>query len=180
MDGIDPLAFYTSKNPKFNPKSKQVFAALNYGRRPHGSSTQYGWSYFVLNPDLKVDAVYFPGDTFYIPGAGDQATYQALGKLYLNAVKGELRKLLMDSCLEGMQLKDTHEAADLVEAHIFQEVRFATCMEELRLAIEPPPKQPKPDDPPPVDPSIIIANAEKFCTKWGIKFTYLGAAPIED
>jgi hypothetical protein len=174
MDGIDPLAFYTSKNAKFNAKSKQVFAALNYGRRPHGSSTQYGWSYFVLNPDLKVDAIYFPGDTFYIPGAGDQATYQALGKLYLNAVKGDLREQLIASCLQGMQLKDTADAADLVEAHIFQEVRFASCMEELRLAFDPP-KEPKPGDPPQVEinPSVIIANAQKFCNKWGIKFTLL-------
>ncbi|HVU44911.1 MAG TPA: hypothetical protein VHD85_02230 [Terracidiphilus sp.] len=33
---------FESTNPYFNPKSKQVFAALNYGRRPHGASTYYG------------------------------------------------------------------------------------------------------------------------------------------
>ena len=58
---------------------------MNYGRRPHGSSIQYGKSHLVLNPNLKVDAIYFPGDTFFIPGANYQATYQTLGTLYLHA-----------------------------------------------------------------------------------------------
>jgi hypothetical protein len=174
MMKIDPLAVYTSKNPKFNPKTKQVFSALNYGRRPHGSSTQYGWSHLVLKPDLKVDAIYFPGDTFYIAGAGDQATYQTLGKLYLNVSKGDLRKKLIESCLQGMQLDDTSKAEYLIEAHLFQEVRFDTHIEELRLAFDPP-KPPQPGDSPevPIDPKIIIANAQKFCDKWGIKFTRL-------
>ena len=144
---------YTSKNPKLNPKAKQVFTALNYGRRHHGSSTQYGRSYLVLNPNLKVDAIYFSGDTFYIPGANHQATYQTLGTLYLHA-KPLTREALIQSCLQGIRLEDTSEAMELVEAHIFQEVRFDSSVRELRLE--------ETDNP------TVIANAQKFCNKWGI------------
>ena len=144
---------YTSKNPKLNPKAKQVFTALNYGRRPHGSSIQYGKSHLVLNPNLKVDAIYFPGDTFFIPGANYQATYQTLGTLYLHA--GALtREVLMTSCLQGIRLEDTSDAMELVEAHIFQEVRFDSCVKELRLEQ--------------TDDQAVIANAQRFCNRWGI------------
>ncbi len=53
----------TTTNKNFKPKAKQVFAALNYGRRPHGSSTTYGYSHLILNPSLKQDAFYYPEDT---------------------------------------------------------------------------------------------------------------------
>jgi len=149
---------YTSKNPKLNPKAKQVFTALNYGRRPHGSTTQYGRSHLVLNPNLKVDAIYFAGDTFFIPGADKQATYQTLGTLYL--LGGPLfSPLLVKSCLEGVRLDDTSAAMDLVEAHIFQEVRFDSCVRELRLEE--------------TSDQNIIANAQKFCNKWGIQLQRL-------
>jgi hypothetical protein len=52
----------------FNPHSKQAFAALNYGRRPHGSSTYYGESHLVLKPVLKEKCIYFGGDTFFLQG----------------------------------------------------------------------------------------------------------------
>jgi hypothetical protein len=156
---IDPLAVFTSKNPKLNPKAKQVFAALNYGRRTHGSSHQYGWSHLVLKANLKVDAIYFPGDTFYIPGADHQATFKTLGKLYLNAGV-DLRALLVQSCLQGMQLGDNKEAMYLVEAHIFQEVRFDSHVKALRLEA--------------TTDQTIVANAQKFCDKWGFPLVRLG------
>ena len=150
----DGSAAYKSKNPKFNARAKQIFSALNYGRRPHGSSTQYGDSYFVLNPSLKVDAIYFAGDTFFIPGADSQVSYKTLGALYLKA-KGDLRRLLVNSCLSNIRLEDTANAAELVEAHIFSQLRFATGVSELHLEA--------------TDNKKIVKNAEKFCRKWGIR-----------
>src|SRR5262249_41409697 len=44
---------YTASNPHFNPKTKQVFAAVNYGRIRRGAATEYGYSFFVLDPGLK-------------------------------------------------------------------------------------------------------------------------------
>jgi hypothetical protein len=50
---------YVGENPHFNPRSKQVFAALNYGRRPHGASTAYGYSRLVLEPKLMTNMIFF-------------------------------------------------------------------------------------------------------------------------
>jgi len=69
-------AEYVSSNPNFNPKSKQVFAALDYGRRPHGSSTKYGRSFMVLSEKFKTNAIYFAGDTFF---ASDEAMKMTKG-----------------------------------------------------------------------------------------------------
>jgi len=144
---------YESPNIRFDPKTKQVFAALNYGRRPHGSSIQYGNSYLVLKSSLKVDAVYFPGDTFYLSGADKQVSYQTLAAIFLKA-KPQMRKVIIDSCFDGVRLPDTSSPTYLMEAHIFQPVKFATDIAELRL-----------------EPSApgIMNNAKKFCNKWGIK-----------
>ena len=46
-------------NQRFKPKAKEVFAALNYARRLHGSNTTYGFSYLVLNPEFKRRALYY-------------------------------------------------------------------------------------------------------------------------
>src|SRR5882672_980007 len=55
---------YTASNAQFDPRTRQVFAALNYGRRPHGACIDYGHSYLVLSDKFKRDALYFGGDTF--------------------------------------------------------------------------------------------------------------------
>jgi hypothetical protein len=47
-----------SMNRHFNPKTKQIFAALNYGRRPHGSSLAYGDCCLVLQSRIKANAMY--------------------------------------------------------------------------------------------------------------------------
>ena len=76
---------FVASNPYFNPKSKQVFAALNYGCRPHGSTVTYGHSYMVLNPKFKTNAIYFGGDTFGVTAglnvaADDQISYDLLAR----------------------------------------------------------------------------------------------------
>lgn len=146
---------YESPNIRFDPKTKQVFAALNYGRRPHGSSILYGNSYLVLKSSLKADAVYFPGDTFYLSGADKQVSYQTLAAIFLKA-KPQMRKVIIDSCFDDVRLPDTSSPTYLMEAHIFQPVKFATDIAELRL-----------------EPSApgIMRNAKIFCQKWGIKLS---------
>lgn len=77
----------SSTNRQFNPKTKQIFAALNYGRRPHGSSTCYGDCFLVQHPRLKTNALYFGGDPF-VPEAKnrpDQTPYGMLGSVAAHA-----------------------------------------------------------------------------------------------
>ncbi|MDE3186356.1 MAG: hypothetical protein KGM96_02380 [Acidobacteriota bacterium] len=146
---------YHSPNKYFNPHSKQVFSAVNYGRRPNGSSTYYGNSYLLLNPKLKVDALYYSGDTFQVASADAQVSYKTLGAIFLKSTD-HMRKLLIDSCFDNMRLPNTAHASELLEAPIFQEVRFATEVAELHLEPSPP---------------GIMLNAKRFCAKWGIKLS---------
>lgn len=59
------LAEWTARNKSFNPDTKQIFLALNYGRRPHGSAVNYGHSYFIAKDDLKARCLYYSRDTFH-------------------------------------------------------------------------------------------------------------------
>jgi hypothetical protein len=146
---------YLSKNAKFNPATKQIFGALNYGGRPHGSSTYYGGDYFVLSPKLKVDAIYFAGDTFGTESAYEQVTYQTLAAIYLRCDergKHILKSELISTCLDGMHLRDTTLPECLIEAHLFTELRFAGNFIEMH-----------------VRPTPYADNVRKFAKKWGIK-----------
>ena len=146
---------YLSKNAKFNPRAKQLFAAVNYGNRAHGSNTYYGGDHFVLNPARKVDAIYFAGDTFGIESAYEQVTYQTLGAIFLRCVEGgkyALKGDLISSCLDGMILSDTSFPDFLIEAHLFKEIRFAGDIAEMH-----------------VRPTSHTDNVRKFAQKWGIK-----------
>lgn len=132
---------YNAVNPHFNPHSKQVFAALNYGRRPHGACIDYGHSYLVLSEKFKTDAIYFAGDTFFASdkaqqmaagapagflsqvSAAHQVSYQLLGAVYAFA-SNDLKEALGQSCLWDMTLNDTSDAGLLLEAHLFQGLAF--------------------------------------------------------
>ena len=48
----------------YNRNTKQVFAALNFGKNPHGPAIRYGLSYFVLNEKFKANASFYAGSTF--------------------------------------------------------------------------------------------------------------------
>ena len=152
------VAGYHSPNAKFDPKSKQVFSALNYGRRPHGSSIYYGESYIVLNPKYKKDALYYSGDTYSIDSPASQVTYQTLGSIFEKA-KPDMRKLLVASCFDGIRLEDTKEAHDLMEAHIFQPLLFADGLAAIHVESTSP---------------VVIDNAKKFARKWNIPLTMTG------
>ena len=132
---------YEASNPYFNPKSKQVFAALNYGRRPHGSTVTYGRSYMVLNPKFKTNAIYFGGDTFTVTvgmnvAADDQISYDLLGAIYVKAQPG-MKADLYKSCIHDGRLPDAKPAYEitlLLEAHLFEPVTFGGNIETIYLS----------------------------------------------
>lgn len=171
---------YTASNPQFDPKTKQIFAALNYGRRPHGSTTRYGYSFLVLNDKFKRDALYFAGDTFgNIAGnahvsAEDQISYDTLGAVFLKAVPA-MRVDLLNSCLRGAQLTDTDREALLLEAHLFEPLAFRGGVTTLCVSGK--------DDVPKAgggkakltgaDWMTIQTNARAFANKHGLKLMFI-------
>jgi hypothetical protein len=124
-------------NRRFNPNAKQVFAALNYGRRLHGSSVNYGYSHIVLKPALKRNAIYFPADTFSVSMAKNavdqQCTYETLGAI-LAYCDFSMARGIWDAGYANQRCEDTKEPFLLLEAHIFDEVRINRDVEELVLA----------------------------------------------
>lgn len=140
---------YETTNSKFNPFAKQVFAALNYGQRPHGASTAYGKSYLVLRSEMKRECLYFGQDTFTVLSApakkyladtkrdraGSQATYDTLGHVLI-WTNDTMRESVYTSCYQGHTLADSSKPATLLEAHIFSDVRMNRDVEEVVLAQE--------------------------------------------
>jgi len=124
---------YAANNPNFNPKARQQFAALNYGRRPHGGIQGYGGSHFVLNDRLKRGAIYYIGDTFFVEDASSRVTYDMLFAIAAYASE-ELMTDLLDACHRQMILPDTSYSKLLVEAHIFQEISFARDIKEMHIS----------------------------------------------
>ena len=133
---------FEATNPYFNPKSKQIFAALNYGRRPLGASTFYGYSHMVLNRKFKTNAIYFAGDTFgenvrYEKiSINDQVSYNTLGAIYGKA-NVALRKEIEKSCFPaGSELPDTKDSQKLVEAHLFEQLVFSGNIEKIVISFK--------------------------------------------
>jgi hypothetical protein len=129
---------WVAQNPHFNPQSKQVFAALNYGRRLHGSCTFYGRSFMTLNPKFKAKALYFSGDTFGVQyrlhvGSDDHIPYEYLGAVYARA-NPLLQTALRDACWKNMTLADTGEAMHLVEAHLFEPLYFPGNIQAIYIS----------------------------------------------
>lgn len=169
---------FDSSNPHFDPKSKQVFAALNFGRRPHGSSCTYGWSFLVLQPHYKTNAFFFPGDTF---GLASQRTQTQVNFAQIATLYGKLKRVvdrendrqdLIKTCYHGIPVIDENEPTMLLEAHLFTEVRFAEALQSVNIcrrirahAREKPFTDPEWD--------VIQANAKKFAKRWGAKLNVL-------
>ncbi len=132
---------FEATNIYFNPKSKQVFAALNYGRRPHGACKTYGQSFFVLKEKFKTNAIYFAGDTFQAKSAGakvsaaHQVSYDLLGAIYGKAQQC-LRDELIKGCVEMVPLTDDagEIASNLIEAHLFEPLNFRNNIEKICLS----------------------------------------------
>jgi hypothetical protein len=149
-----------SRNPYFNPKTKQIFAALNYGRRPHGSCSFYGSSYLVLHSRFKVNAIYFPCDTFLLERQGTtvQVGYHMLGAI-LDYADAMLQHDIIQSCYFGHALPDTEDANLLLEGHVFSALPFAGNLESIHVAV--------PRD------SVYAANAKKFAAKHQARLIFL-------
>lgn len=149
-----------SNNAHFNPKTKQVFAALNYGRRPRGSCTGYGYSHMVLNPKFKLNALYFGGDTFFIQahGAKAQAAYHTLGAV-LACSFPDLVTDVIKSCYQGATLSDTSAPTLLLEGHLFAPLTFKGNISTIYLSARP--------------GSVVATNAKRFATKHGAKVVFV-------
>jgi hypothetical protein len=157
----NPFTMVSSTNAQFNPRTKQVFAALNYGRRPHGSSIYYGGSQFVLSPKYKVNALYYGGDTFYMQDASMQLAYHVIGAIVAYARK-DLLDAIISSCYFGTRLEDTRAGSLLLEAHLFTEVRFTGNLDRIVL-----------DAP---HGSVLHENARKFAVRHGARLVLTDAA----
>ena len=166
----EKFASYETTNPHFNPRSKQVFAALNYGRRPHGACTKYGLSYFVLKPHFKINALYFAGDTFsqesHSVSADDQVSFALLGAIYAKADM-ELRRDLEQSCLRDGTLGDSEEPHLLLEAHLFEPLFFSGNIETVYVCRDD--QTSGGDTMDPMEWHNVITNARAFGEEHGAK-----------
>ena len=164
---------YHSTNKLFMPKAKQVFAAVNYGRREHGACTSYGFSHLVLRPGLMNNAIYYPGDTFETRALGTrhQATLNTIGTL-LRYSTTTLQDELWAACRNGVRRGDTSESALLIEAHIFKTLKISEDVDKVVLS-----RMPMKDEPalPEAQWRQIIDNAIKWSNRNGVRLTF--AAP---
>lgn len=122
--------YYKVENWQFNPKSRQIFAALNYGRRPHGSNVSYGRSQLVLDRALKNNAIYYMGDTFGSLTYQNRFTYDTLYAAFLSDNEDVIVDLI-GATFYVQALKDTLDPGRLLEAHIFQGVTFSKDVDHL-------------------------------------------------
>ena len=161
---------YSTSNKSFKPKSRQIFAALNYGRRLHGATTEYGFSHLVLNPVLKEKAIYYPEDTFYIgmKGTSTQTTFNTIGAVVEHASTTMMR-VLWSSCVDNIVLPDTDQAAELMEAHLFQELKVAEDVQAMVLS-----RMRKRSEPPFDDQQWrnIVDNARIWCRRNHVRLIF--------
>jgi hypothetical protein len=158
------MDFYAT-NPHFNPHTKQVFLGLNYGRRPHGSAPNFGFSYFVLKSELKPKCLYYAQDTYLQLDKGAdadalQVPYDNLGALLLANGDDHLREAIFASCYEGLMLEDEIKTLCkyyLLEAHHFGELKFNKHVDYMVIS-------PTGISNPNLWPTIV-ANARKFADK---------------
>jgi hypothetical protein len=172
------LPAFLAGNPHFNPSTKQVFLALNYGRRAHGSSINYGYSYIVAKSALKPRCLYYAQDTF-LRGTGEnqppvdagamQVPYSNLGALLEANGDVHLRNAIFESCYEGKTLDDEVKTLCkyfLVEAHRFGEMKFSEHIDYMVIS-------PKTDELTSIHDQplwrTIVENAREFCQRNRIK-----------
>ncbi len=172
----EKLGAFLAGNKHFNPNTKQVFLALNYGRRRYGSAFNYGYSHFVAKASLKAKCLYYAQDTFgyakktakgkriRVDAGAIQFSYDNLGALLYANGDPYLQEAIFDSCYKGRVLEDpisTVCSKYLVEAHHFGELNFREHVDYMvisprglsDLALWP----------------RIVENANTFCRRNGIK-----------
>lgn len=163
---------FDTRNKHFKPKAREVFAALNYGRRLHGSSTAYGFSYLVLNPELKKRALYYPSDTFFLAskGVSSQCSYENLGAVLLGAHPHMLDEL-WKSCHDRQVVPDTAKGDKLLEAHLFRRLKVAEDVAALVLS-----RQRNSTRPPFAENEWrdIMKNASEWCNRNAVRLVFSG------
>lgn len=166
----DKESGYSTRNKSFKPKARQVFAALNYGVRPHGSCTLYGSSYMVLNPALKENAMYYPADTFFIAtrGTSTQGAFNTIGAL-MQHMTPSLMKQIWSSCYNMQTLADTDNGDYLIEAHIFKKLKISEDVQTVVLS-----RQRKGSEPAWSNAqwNNIVANATTWCQRNSVRLTF--------
>jgi hypothetical protein len=153
---------YKVRNGNFNQKARQNFVALDYARRRHGPAPEYGSSVLILKDRLKTNAIYYMGDTLneHI-NASHRATYGMIFSLILYANDRVLTGLL-NATYRGMyDPADWNGQEQMIEAHVFEEIRFSEDVKEMVLRIDPDVR----------DPASCLNNAKVFCHSNGIRLT---------
>jgi len=163
---------FATTNKHFKPKAREVFAALNYGRRLHGANTTYGFSHLVLNPALKKRAFYYPSDTFFLAskGTSSQCSYDTIGSVLKDA-DPRLLAALWDSCHDRKSLPDTAKGALMIEAHLFQKVKIAEDVQALVLSRSRAPGKPLFAE---NEWRDIVQNATAWCARNSVRLVFAG------
>lgn len=163
---------FATTNAHFKAKAREVFAALNYGRRPHGANTTYGFSHLILNPKLKKRALYYPSDTFFLAsqGVSSQCSYDTLGSV-LKGAHPHMVEALWKSCHGRDALPDTAKGALMIEAHIFQTLKIAEDVETLVLSRQRNDSKPKFAE---NEWRDIVKNATAWCGRNAVRLVVSG------
>jgi hypothetical protein len=163
---------FATTNTHFKAKAREVFAALNYGRRLHGANTTYGFSYLILDPKLKQRALYYPSDTFFLAtqGVTSQCSYDTLGSV-LKGAHPEMVTALWKSCYGRESLPDTAKGVLMIEAHIFKKLKIAEDVQTLVLS------RARNNTRPPFAENEwrdIVKNATVWCNRNAVRLVFSG------
>jgi hypothetical protein len=165
-------------NAHFNPRTKQIFLGLNYGRRPSGSAPNFGRSHLLVKDGIKTRCLYFGGDTFmHKVGKGHAGSHQVsydnlgaiLGHTYdeVGDVLSMMREDVYRSCFEGQLLPDSDTLDTvyckyyLLEAHHYGALNFREHVKALVIS----PRDLNGDL---TKWPTIVENARKFTARHGI------------
>ena len=175
----------TTPKAAYNRDTKRVFAALNYGRNPHGPALRYGMSHFVLNKNFKANALYYAGNTFlkeaeHICSTTDHLSFDSLGALYGMADKKNhvLRDALEAACFDRQSLPDNVPLSgeQIIEAHLSDPLMFAGGLEAIYLSPKPIPEVDKVRQGPSLYGKAwtdVQDNARDFAWKFGAELFIL-------
>ncbi len=173
---------YVANNPLFNPKAKPIFAGLNYGRRPHGSTTTFGFSHLILRDEFKINALYYMGDTFYVHAHARPVTYNRLAAVLLvpfkmhlmSAAEPDVAGDMLKATLMNTQLSDSFNKYALCEAHLYDQIILRQDIKEMRVSkAEVDGLHKRADGGALSPPDEVRANAEEFAKRNTIKLTWV-------